>query len=109
LSYLGLTMKVIEIQLRSQSIPTVLAERVWLNAGFDPIGETDLPLRDRKWRRYPLRAMKLGQHFFVMANGQEIEKLQNNISSCVGSVQRKTRRRFHQRRYRHGIRVWRVR
>ena len=102
-------MESVEITNSRYGIPSVLAERVWKWAGYDPMAETDLAIRRRGTWRFPWRTMQVGEHFFVPLEWRKsIKQLQNSVSSCVGSIQRQTDRRFHQRRYYNGIRVWRV-
>lgn len=93
-------------------IPTKLAEKVLFTAGVncEQVVPGDLPLLETPTGklRYPLRDMEVGQHFFVPNNGRTTVKTQNALTSSVNNVQRTSDKRFHQRRYRHGVRVWRT-
>lgn len=93
------------------NIPTKLHERVLINQGFkiDSV-ISDLPLLATITgkTRYPLKYMEVGQHFFVHNNGRTTEQTQNAVTSSVGFAQRSYGMKFHQRRYRAGVRVWRV-
>jgi hypothetical protein len=93
----------------------ILAEKCLHNAGVRPEQmrsyTEDLPVyRTSTGKyRYPLRRMKVGQHFFVRCReGQNVTKLQNSVSSSVGYVAKRSGLRFTQRRLGNGIRVWRV-
>jgi hypothetical protein len=95
----------------SPLIPTKLAERVLLSSGVR-MGQviSDIPLLQTISGkcRYPLRDMEVGQHFFVPNKGRTTPQTQNAVTSSVCLVQRTSTRRFHQRRYISGIRVWRT-
>ena len=97
--------------LNSLYIPSRLAESRLERSGMkmDNI-HTDLPLSYTLTgkARYPLNDMEIGEHFFILKNGRTIEQTQNAVTSCVGNIQRKTGKKFHQRRYPTGIRVWRT-
>jgi hypothetical protein len=88
-----------------------VAERVLSNQGIY-IERTafDLPLKRTETGkyRYPLRTMLPGQHFYVPAEGRSVVQTQNSVSSSVCHIQRETGRKFHQRRYMRGVRVWRT-
>jgi antitoxin component of MazEF toxin-antitoxin module len=93
-------------------IPTKLAERILMNQGMDIenlISDLPLTYTVQGKARYPLQDMEVGQHFFVHNNGRTTEQTQNAVNSSVGHATRKYGRAFHQRRYRGGIRVWRIR
>lgn len=94
-------------------IPTKLAERVLFSSGIRSTESVpgDLPLLQTITGklRYPLRDMEIGEHFFVPNRGRTTIQTQNAVTSSVNNVQRTSERRFHQRRYISGIRVWRTR
>ena len=93
------------------AIPSKLHERILMNQGLNVESViSDLPLLSTVTGkvRYPLKDMSIGQHFFVHNNGRTIEQTQNSITSCVRWARQKYGMRFHQRRYRGGIRVWRI-
>lgn len=73
--------------------------------------KVDIPLRlcsTGTYYRYPLQTMLVGESFFVPNQGKTTEQTQNKTSGSIGYVQRTTGKRFTQRRYSNGIRVWRV-
>lgn len=93
------------------TIPSKLAERILMNQGLDVerlISDLPLGFTLTGKLQYPLKDMEIGQHFFVHNNGRTTAQTQNAVTSSVCYAQRATGRKFHQRRYRGGIRVWRV-
>lgn len=95
----------------SPFVPSKLAEKILQKRGLRLGGVLDdIPLlRTITGKlRYPLQDMQIGQHFFVPHRGRTVIQTQNAVSSSVCHAQRVTGRKFHQRRYVEGVRVWRI-
>lgn len=87
---------------------STICRKCW-GTGKMPTNGRDIPLTKtaHTWR-YPLRAMKVGERFFVPNGEKTTEQTQNSLSSSICHIQRNSEMRFTQRRYGHGVRVWRV-
>jgi hypothetical protein len=55
--------------------------------------------------KYPFKTMEVGDSFFVPANGEALQRVQNRVSN---SWKRHASKRFLSRQIDGGVRVWRI-
>jgi hypothetical protein len=64
--------------------------------------------RTRLKNRYPLRALEVGEYFYVPFEGRTLKKLMNSLTSSIAHCRYRTGRRFVQRGVGGGVEVYRV-